>query len=194
MDEFDSLNQAQAYAENAILFVGSSSIRLWDNIEKDMSPYPVIQRGYGGAAYTDMAYYIDRIVLPHQFEALVLFAGNDIWGNEMDTSPKEIGRLLKYIIRRVNKSNPGVAIFVIEVTHVPVREHLIESIEEENEILEAVCNQFDQVHWIATRQIYLTSNRKVNGALFGPDNIHQNQEGYHQWTQQIKTKIRSVLN
>lgn len=52
---FDQLNETEEYPDDAILFAGRSSIRLWDNIEKDMAPYTVIQRGYGGAAYADLA-------------------------------------------------------------------------------------------------------------------------------------------
>lgn len=78
MQKFDSLNEAENYADDAILFTGSSSIRLWSSLEEDMASYPVIQRAYGGAPYGDLAYYIDRIIKPNDFDAIVLFAGNDI--------------------------------------------------------------------------------------------------------------------
>ncbi len=193
MQKFDSLNAQHTYPDSAILFAGSSSIRLWDDIDKDMAPYAVIQRGYGGASYTDLAYYIERIVYPHQFDALVIFAGNDIWGKETDRSPKEISRLLTYIVRKVEKKYGKVPVFVIEVTHVPARAHLIAAIDAENKALQAVCDQFVQVYWIPTRQIYLTPTGEINTALFREDSVHQNQEGYRQWTQAIKQKIKAML-
>ena len=35
--------------EDGILFIGSSSIRFWLSLESDMRPFPVINRGFGGA-------------------------------------------------------------------------------------------------------------------------------------------------
>ena len=193
MQKFDSLNAVNDYADNAILFAGSSSIRIWKNIEQDMAPYPVIQRGYGGASFTDLAYYIERIVYPHQFKALVVFAGNDIWGKETDRNPAEITRLMEHIVKRVGKKYGTTPIFVIEVTHVPVRGHLVAEIEAENQALKAVCDKYAHVHWIPTKQIYLTPEGKVNTALFGKDNTHQNPEGYQLWTEAIKKKVKEVL-
>ena len=45
----ESKDREEACIEDCILFVGSSSIRLWKEIESDMSPYKVVKRGYGGA-------------------------------------------------------------------------------------------------------------------------------------------------
>lgn len=49
IQKFEQLDTSEKYPENAVLFAGSSSIKLWSTLEKDMAPYPVIQRGYGGA-------------------------------------------------------------------------------------------------------------------------------------------------
>ena len=192
--KFDKLNSQNTYPENSILFVGSSSIRLWDTIEEDMAPYPVIQRGYGGASYADLACYIERIVYPHKFDALVLFAANDVWGKEDDRSPEEIARLLKYIIKKVNKKFDKVPIFVIEVTHTPIREHLMTKIDAENKALKSVCDQFENVYWIPTNHVYLTQEGKPDSSFFRKDKLHQNQEGYQQWARLIKEKLKSVLN
>ena len=190
----DSLNQMQKKSPQSILFVGSSSIRLWDDIEEDMSPYPVIRRGYGGASYVDVAYYIKELVYPHQFKALVLFAGNDIWGSDSDRSPKEIGRLLNHCIKNVRKRFANKPIFVIEITHVPKRSHLIFEIDAANQVLEKVCQRHEMVHFIPTKQIYLTPEGKIDGTLFRNDQIHQNEVGYKKWTEIIKEAIRKHLN
>ena len=40
---FEQQDAKVAYPDNALLFIGSSSIRLWKTLEQDMAPYPVIQ-------------------------------------------------------------------------------------------------------------------------------------------------------
>ncbi|MDC6479216.1 hypothetical protein PQZ08_05095 [Flavobacteriaceae bacterium] len=59
IEAFERLDKTQSYAEDAILFIGSSSIRLWKTLIEDMKPYSVIQRGYGGAHFRDMVFFTD---------------------------------------------------------------------------------------------------------------------------------------
>lgn len=66
------VSDSKTYPSESILFIGSSSIRLWDNIEKDMAPYPVIKRGFGGSNLKDVIVYEDRLVNPHSFRAVVV--------------------------------------------------------------------------------------------------------------------------
>ena len=44
IEAFEKLDATIQYPDEAILFIGSSSIRLWKTLEEDMAPYPVIQR------------------------------------------------------------------------------------------------------------------------------------------------------
>ena len=88
IQKFEQLDKSEKYSQDAILFAGSSSIRLWTTLESDMSPYPVIQRGYGGARLSDFAVYADRIIAPHPCRAIVIFIANDITGSEADKSPE----------------------------------------------------------------------------------------------------------
>jgi hypothetical protein len=74
---FEQLDKSEKYPEDAILFAGSSSIRSWNSLEKDMDPYHVIQHGYDGAKLSDFAVYAGRIIDPHQCKAIVLFIANE---------------------------------------------------------------------------------------------------------------------
>ena len=40
--------------QNALVFVGSSSIRRWEELTRDFADYNVIQRGIGGAFFDDL--------------------------------------------------------------------------------------------------------------------------------------------
>ena len=45
IDTFDELNKKENDPSDAIMFIGSSSIRKWETMAKDMAPYPTIRRG-----------------------------------------------------------------------------------------------------------------------------------------------------
>ena len=49
IDKFLDQDRLDPPPENAFLFIGSSSIRLWKTLEEDMKPLKIINRGFGGA-------------------------------------------------------------------------------------------------------------------------------------------------
>ena len=114
--QFEQQDKTEKDPENAILFTGSSSIRMWTTLKEDVAPYPVVRRGFGGSKFSDLAVYTKRIVYPHQFRALVIFEANDITGSKTDKSPAEVVKLFKNIVRQVRAKYPEKPIFLLEIT------------------------------------------------------------------------------
>ena len=77
----ERLDIEEKAAEKDILFIGSSSIRLWDNINEDMYPYSSVKRGYGGAHFYDLIHFSERLVKNHTPKAIIIFVANDITGS-----------------------------------------------------------------------------------------------------------------
>ena len=111
IQKFEQLDKSDKYPQDAILFSGSSSIRLWTSLEKDMVPYHVIQRGYGGAKLSDFAVYADRIFDPHQCRAIVLFIANDITGSSQDKTPENVAALFRNVLKTFRKTHPVTPVF-----------------------------------------------------------------------------------
>ena len=63
--------------DRPVVFVGSSSIRLWSTLEEDMAPVPALNRGYGGSRIFDTIYWADRLVTAH--DPTVIVASDGIW-------------------------------------------------------------------------------------------------------------------
>lgn len=64
--------------KNVILFVGSSSIRLW-KLDRSIPEHRVLNHGFGGSVLSDSVDYFDRLVTPTEPEIIVLYAGdNDV--------------------------------------------------------------------------------------------------------------------
>jgi lysophospholipase L1-like esterase len=63
----------------AVLFVGSSTIRLWPTLAERFAPAAVVQRGFGGATLAEVHRHRARLFAPHRPAAVVVYAGeNDI--------------------------------------------------------------------------------------------------------------------
>ncbi len=193
IQKLEQKDKEETDPENAILYIGSSSIRLWKNIDKDMAPYPAIQRGYGGARLSDLIFYTERIVYPHKFRALVIFVANDISGSDQDKTPEEILRLFKDVVKTVRKKYPDVPVYNIGITPVNSRWAVWPQTKTANELIRAYCESKPNMYYIDTEKAYLNAEGKPRSELFIGDQLHQNQQGYDLWASIIKKKLDETL-
>lgn len=193
IQQLEAKDKAETVPQNAILFIGSSSIRLWKNINTDMQPYPVIQRGYGGSKFSDNVFYIERLVKPHDFKALAMFFANDITGGTNDRTPEELTAIVKENIKKVRAIKPDKPIFIIGITPTNSRWKVWTQAKRANELLNNMSQKMKNVHYIETAAAYLDAEGKPRGELFVADQLHQNQKGYDIWSAIIKKKLDEVL-
>lgn len=179
--------------EDAILFIGSSSIRRWSDIATDMAPFRTIQRGYGGAKYSDVAVFAKRLLRPHAYQALVIFVGNDVRGKPDDHTPDQVEELARYIVS-VSKSHQADApVFLIEVTPTSSRYSAWPAIRKVNERLREIALSTPNTHFIATAEHYLDPEGKPRDELFVSDRLHLNEAGYDQWATLIRSRLTETL-
>jgi lysophospholipase L1-like esterase len=191
--KFEHLDSTENYRADAILFAGSSSILLWSSLAHDMAPYPVIQRGYGGAKLSDLAVYVKRIIYPHPCRAIVMFVANDITGNKDDKSPEEVARLFSFILKTIRKKFPNTPVFWIATTPTPLRWAVWPQIREAGTLIMKSCDRDKNAHYITTDFAFLNSSGLPRENLFRPDRLHLNDEGYAVWTEVIKKELKKVL-
>ena len=194
IEKFEQLDIAKSYPPDAIMFAGSSSIRLWSTLGKDMLPYNVIQRGYGGAKLSDFAVYADRILYPHKCRAIVLFIANDISGSNSDKSPLEVSQLFKqtlYIIRKQFRETP---VIWVSVTPTPLRWHIWTEIKEAGEMISEICESHRNTYYLDTEQYFTNEKGLPRADLFLDDRLHLNDEGYKVWSGLIKNELNKILN
>lgn len=189
-EQLDSINQ---YPVNSVLFMGSSSIRLWNTLEEDMKPYSVIQRGFGGSRISDVSWYTPRIVYPHTVQAVVIFVANDITGSEEDKTPQEVASLFRYIVKTIHKKQPHLPVFYIQVTPTESRWKVWPRIQEGNMLVKQLCEKDPDLYFIETAPYFLTSDGTPNASLFVEDKLHLSEAGYQIWTKVIKAELNKVL-
>lgn len=193
IQKLEQQDRAQPDPKDALLFVGSSSIRTWSDIKKNMAPYPVIQRGYGGAKFSDLAWYAKRLIYPHRFKALLLFVGNDVSGSKDDKTPEEVADLFRYVLKVVREKYPDTPVFLIEITPTIKRWAAWPKIREVNQMLKAVCEREPHTYFIQTASHFLDNNGQPKESLFRDDKLHLNQNGYAVWSKIIKNELGATL-
>ncbi len=187
-------DQTERHPDDSILFVGSSSIRLWDAIARDMQPYHPIQRGFGGCTMSDVAIFADELVTPHKFRAAVVFVANDVKGNSDDKTPAEVADLFGHLHSRIRAHNPDAPVFFIGITPTPKRWAIWPKQREVNTAVRAFCQKNDETYFIGTESIYITAQGKPRSELFIEDQLHLNESGYLLWSAAIKSHLDQVFD
>lgn len=191
--KFEALDKTEKYSPDAIMFAGSSSIRLWTTLAEDMKPFDVIQRGYGGSKLGDFAVYADRIFSPHPCKALVMFIANDITGSAQDKTPEEVNRLFLYVLKTFRKTHPDTPFFWIAVTPTESRWKVWPQIQEVNRLIRQSCEKHKNTYFIETEKAFLNEKGEPKSELFVSDKLHLNKDGYVVWNRIIKAELERVL-
>ncbi len=193
IQKFEQLDRSENYPGDAVLFAGSSSIRLWTSLDRDMAPYTVIRRGYGGAKLSDFAVYAGRIISPHKCRAILLFVANDITGSKDDKSPREVGELFLNILKTIRSTHPDTPVFWIAITPTPSRWSAWTEIEKANTRIRNICEKRKNTYFISTDYAFLDEYGKPRRGLFMDDMLHLNKDGYAVWTEIIKKELMKVV-
>ena len=70
----------RAPVPGGVVFVGSSSIRLWDGLERQLEladKGSIIKRGFGGSLMSDCRAHVARLVLPYKPRLVIVYAGDN---------------------------------------------------------------------------------------------------------------------
>ena len=191
----ESLDLEEKAGEKDLLFIGSSSIRLWDNIQVDMYPYSSVKRGYGGAHFYDLIHFSERLVKNHYPKAILIFVANDITGSNDfinlagDISPNEVKKLFRYNYKSIRRIHKHIPIFLIETTPTPKRWKVWNKILQANKKLERFCKQETNLYFISTRDKFIGEDGLLIQSLFLNDELHLNVDGYKLWSSVIKSKL-----
>lgn len=174
----------------AILFVGSSTIRMWRDLAADFQPLQVIGRGVGGCQISDMVYYVDRIVIPYRPSQIVFYAGdNDV------ASRKSAERVLedfKAFVEKVRQALPEVKIHFIAIKPSPSRAKLWPEAQKANNLVRQYVAGKPGLGFIDTATVMLDAEGKPRPELFLPDMLHMNRKGYELWVPIIRSALEQA--
>ena len=177
---FESADKTNPPPRDAVLFVGSSSIRLWKTLAQDFPEWKVINRGFGGSEIADSIAFADRIVLPYRPKTIVLYAGdNDIAGGK---SPEQVFADFKAFVQRTRPALPKTKIAFISIKPSPARWRLAEKIQAANQMIRNFCGQNDNLIYMDVFNPMLGADGRPRAELFVEDQLHMNPKGYALWS------------
>jgi len=187
MAAFAASDRERAPATDGVLFVGSSTIRMWSHLADDFRTLPVINRGFGGSTMADCQYFARELVLQYKPRQVLVYAGdNDLAEGR---SPQQVVDSFKGFVEVVRREMPNVPISYISIKPSPSRAALLPRIRETNTLMAAYVRTLPNAGFIDIFTAMLDSNGAPRMELFGPDRLHMNDSGYAVWTAIVGTHV-----
>lgn len=172
---FEAADRKRFPRPGGIVFVGSSTIRMWKSLERDFPGYGTLNRGFGGSQLPDSTHFAPRIIVPYKPRQVVLFAGtNDI---NAKRTPRQVALDFSDFVLSLRSRSPQTRLSFIELTSSPSRWAQRDAVVETNAIIQRLC-QRNGVDFIPVRQKLLGPNREPRPELFISDKLHLNADGY----------------
>lgn len=178
----DSISKPPA---NPILFVGSSSFRLWPDIQSYFPGYTILNRGFGGSNLLDVIRYADDVIFAYHPKQIVIYCGeNDIASSET-VSADTVHNRFRQLFSMIRDRYPTVPIAFVAMKPSPSRYHLIKKVKNGNKQIKKFLSKQSNTAFINVFDPMLNKDGKPREELFVEDRLHMNPEGYRIWQQLI---------
>jgi hypothetical protein len=167
--------------QNGILFIGSSSIRKWTDLEHRFAGKPIIRRGVGGCELSQLVkYYTPYILFPYHPRKIFIYAGeNDIAAGETADSVYANFKTLWVMIR---KELPDSKIYFMSAKDAPVRAKFRPEVDKANEMIRKyLAGKPNSLFIDMNPSIFKKGTMMPDSSLFESDYLHLNNFGYDRW-------------
>jgi lysophospholipase L1-like esterase len=184
---YEASDREKPPPKDGILFIGSSTIRLWKSLAEDYPDLKVINRGFGGTEIVDSTHFADRLIFPHEAKQIFLRAGgNDIHAGR---TPRQVAADFAEFVRVVHARLPRTEILYIGVSPAPSRWGESDKYRELNRLIREMALEMPRVGLVETFDMVLRPDGGARPELFVKDRLHFSPEGY----ELLRERVRPFL-
>ena len=183
----DSINKPK---DGVILFVGSSSFRLWTDVKKDFNNENILNRAFGGATLLDMIRYKDQNLLNYHPSKIVLYCGENDVASSDKVDGKEVFQRFKTLFDIIRKQYPDVPLVYVSIKPCLLRWSMKDRMIDANQRISSFLSHKKKTTFVDIWDAML-ENGEPKKDIFREDNLHMNAKGYAIWIEKMKGVINN---
>lgn len=186
IQQFKQQDKQDPPPQKAILFIGSSSIRMWKDVKEDFPKHKVFNRGFGGSTLPDLIRYADDIIFPYRPKQIVMYCGdNDAASSDRISADSILNRFIR-LFKLIRTELPRTEITYISIKPSPSRERLFPVMEKANWEIENFLQDKKRADFVDIWHLMLDDFGQPRKELFGSDMLHMNDKGYAIWQKAVR--------
>lgn len=175
--------------KNAIVFVGSSSFRMWSNIQEDFPGYKIINRGFGGSSLPDAIRYASDIIIPYKPKQVVVYSGeNDFTADGVNA--EIVFDRFTTLFETIRKDLPKSHILFVSIKPSPSRLKYLPEMVKANAMIKNYLKVNRGTGFVDVYSKMLLKDGTPMPDIFKADKLHMNEAGYAIWQKAIKPYLK----
>lgn len=174
--------------KDATLFIGSSSMRMWRTIKKDLAPLNLIHRGFGGSTMWDVMKF-KNFFQRYEASRIIVYEGdNDLWNSDPDSVSKFLKNCRDFAAY-IHETQPDVPIYFMSPKPCVARWSRWDKYKAAGDGLKKFAEETPNIFYIDVATPMLEDDGTVKKDIFLKDNLHMNSKGYEIWTKVVREQL-----
>lgn len=187
---FAEADRLRPPVRGGILFVGSSSFRLWTNVAEQLAPLPVLNRAFGGSHTGDQLTRFDQVVAPYAPRVIVYYCGsNDL---KADHAPDAVFAHFRTFSERVQRTLPRTRLVFVSATRSPDRVAKWDRVDRYNGLVRDYCAATPQRTFVDLNPRLLGSDGQPRLDYYQKDLLHLSPPAYTELAAMLKPLLTRV--
>ena len=175
-------------AQGSIVFVGSSSIRMW-KLNDSFPDLKTCNHGFGGSQMADSVHFFERIVAPVKPSVIVVYAGDNDIANKK--SPETVAADFAQFCTKMKEQIPNCRkVVYVSIKPSVKRWAMAETIKTANKLIETRCEMDEKLQYLDVWTPMLDTNRQPRPELLLKDGLHMTADGYKIWNDALGPLLR----
>lgn len=173
-----------------IIFYGSSSIRLWEDLNTDFPDKKVVNLGFGGSTLAACVWFLDRVMLNYKPKALIVYAGDNDLGD--GRNPEEVVIFFQQLMVQTKKRFGDMPCYFISLKPSLSRWHMVNQFIYTNNLIHSeILKDDNSWTFIDIFKKMLDKSGKPNPELYKEDGLHLTEKGYRLWKEIVNSFLIS---
>jgi len=175
--------------QHAILFAGSSSFTMWQDVQDYFPGFTIINRGFGGSTLPDQIRYADSIIFPYDPRQIVIYCGENDLASADTVSAETVSTRFKVLFTLIRSKLPNVKITYVSMKPSPSRWNLADKFKIANQDIRKFMKTQSNTSFVNIWNKMLNNKHLPDTSLFLGDRLHMNAKGYAIWQKAIKPEL-----
>jgi lysophospholipase L1-like esterase len=173
-----------------LIFYGSSSIRLWENVYEEFKQFHPVNLGFGGATLAACVWFFDRILQPYSPRHIVCYAGDNDLGD--GRTAEEVLIFFRQLLANLHTRFPGIPFTFISIKPSLARHDIMDRMRFANQLIKTAIEQAGPGHYfLNVFDLMLDKDGNPLPDLFETDGLQMNQKGYLLWNKVLLQHLQS---
>ncbi len=185
---FKRQDSIQKPNDGMLLFIGSSSFRLWKSVKEDFNNPTILNRAFGGSTFLDLINYQEDIALKYNPKKIFIYCGENDVASSDKVTPKIVFKRFKTLYKLLRNNFPKTPIIFVSLKPAISRWKMKDKMIATNNLISKYISRKSNITFVNIWDAML-ENGEPKKDIFGEDNLHMNAKGYAIWIEKMKNLV-----